>query len=235
LIAGLALAALGGLIEGPSSEVLIAVGGALFGTSLGSFVGLLSNQAHEERLQDHEQSLNRLVREGVNYSFVSDDEKIEPYRIKWNLYHVTQMEGWWVWRKATLDFTKSKTPGRLTSRTYLLDENRKPQYYTVEAGRRRQRFIVFLTSETTEEPVTTYVFPFVEVFAPTYYGVVFLQSWDQTTAISPAIISSRVLHGHREEGTLPPEIGRMLDREWRNYIKAQCYFFPESTKTASLG
>lgn len=55
---------------------------------------------------------------------------------------MTEMGGEVVWRHAILDFTKSKTPGRLTSETGLLDENEEAQPYTVEAGRRDERFIV---------------------------------------------------------------------------------------------
>jgi hypothetical protein len=232
LFVGLALVALGSAIE---SEVFIAGGGALLGTSLGAFGGRLSNQDLVKSNQDLADRLSKLVHEGVKDSFVSDNETIEPYRIKWHLYHVTKMKGSFVWRKATLDFTKSQTPGRLTSRIYLLDTSDNPRFYTVEAGIRDNHFIVFLDSETSPEPVTTYVFPFVGVNAPSYYGVVFLETWDRSPAIAPAIISSKVLHDYRKEGTLPSEIGRILDREWRADIPERCPVFPETTKMASLG
>ena len=235
LIAGLAFVAFGGVIVRPISDVLIAVGGALVGTSLGSFVGDLSNQAHEERLKGHEETLNKLVREGVKDSFVSDDKTIDPYRIKWHLYHVTKMKGSFVWRKATLDFTKSRTPGRLASRLYLLDSSGNQRFYTVEAGIRDKHFIVFLDSETSPEPVATYVFPFVGINAPSYYGVMFLETWDRSPAITSAIISSKVLHGHGKDGDLPYEICRRLDREWRADIPDQVPVLPETAKMASLG
>jgi hypothetical protein len=233
-VAGLALVALGGALEIP---LMLAVGGALFGNSLGSFIGRVSNQAHEERLQAHEERLSNLVREGVKDSFVSDEEKIADARLKWHIYHVTQMSDKWVWRHSTLDFTKSQTPGRLTSKTYLLDKRKRRHPYSVEAGRRDERFIIFLKSEASEEPVITYVFPYMGLsfLSPRHHGVVFIQTWDGTHAISPAILSPEVLYDHAKEGTLPDEIARSLDREWRREIHRLNYFFPETTKMASLG
>jgi hypothetical protein len=225
LLTGLALVAYGSVIE---SEVVLAIGGALFGTGLGAFVGRLSNQ-------ELNQELTKLVREGIKDSFVSDDKTIDPYRIRWHLYHVTKMKGSFVWRKATLDFTKSRTPGRLASRLYLLDTSGNQHFYTVEAGIRDRHFIVFLKSETSPEPAATYVFPFVGVNAPSYYGVMFLETWDRSPAITPAIISSRVLHEHGKDGTLPYEICRRLDREWRADIPDQVPVLPETSRIGSLG
>jgi|SRR5215203_700663 len=107
LIAGVTLVALGYAIDVMS---LSSTGGALFGASLGVFVGRLSPE-----------DLKQLVREGVKDSFVSDEEQLGGYRINWHLYHLTQMDGKWLWRHTCIDFSKSQTPGRLTSGTFLLD------------------------------------------------------------------------------------------------------------------
>jgi hypothetical protein len=178
------------------------------------------------------------------------------------MYHVTEMGGEVVWRHAILDFTKSKTPGRLTSETGLLDENEEAQPYTVEAGRRDERFIVFLRSPISEESAATYIFPYMGLTSfSLHHGVSFLETWDGTRAITPAILSRKVLHdhegkllsqkvvhdhegnqpGHDHEGklgTLPPETARSLDRLWRREIYRLCSFFPEAgatTRSGSLG
>jgi hypothetical protein len=97
------------------------------------------------------------------------------------MYHVTEMGGEVVWRHAILDFTKSKTPGRLTSETGLLDENEEAQPYTVEAGRRDERFIVFLRSPISEESAATYIFPYMGFTSfSLHHGVSFLETWDGT-------------------------------------------------------
>jgi hypothetical protein len=235
LIAGLALVALGTDRDWP---IVATIGGTLFGSSIAQLLGRLTNQASEERI-------NKLVREGVKDSFVSDEEKLENSRIEWQLYHVTQMDDEVVWRHTILDFTKSQTPGRLTSMTYLLDKNKNPQPYTVEAGRRDERFIVILRSTRDEESAATYVFPYMG-FKPSdpHYGVCFLETWDDTRAITPTILSQKALHRHGSKqpghpyGTLPPATTRLLDREWRREIHELCSFFPEAgatTKSASLG
>jgi len=233
-VAGLALVALGATLEIP---LILAVGGALFGNSLGSIIGRFSNQAHEERLKAHEERLRKLVREGVQDSFVSDEEKLADARLKWHIYHVTQMSDKWGWRHATLDFTKSQTPGRLTSKTYLLDKRKRRHPYSVEAGRRDERFIIFLKSQASEEPVITYIFPYMgwSFLSPRHHGVVFIQTWDGTHAISPAILSPEVLYDHAKEGTLPDEIARSLDREWRREMHRLSYVFPGTSNMASLG
>src|SRR5688500_17354638 len=110
LIAGVTLVALGGAIEW---ELLTAIGGALFGTSLRSFVGSLANQdlaeANRRANQDLANTnqylaerLSKLVREGVKDSFVSDEEQIRDSRVEWHLYYVTEMSGTVVWRHAIL-------------------------------------------------------------------------------------------------------------------------------------
>jgi len=84
--------------------------------------------------------------------------------------------------------------------------------------------------------VATYVFPFVGVHAPSYYGVMFLQTWDDSPAITPAVVSSGVLYGHEKDGTVDDyEICRKLDREWRAAIPDRITVLPETTKMASLG
>jgi len=251
LIVGVVFIVVGATLEMP---YLTSIGGALFGTSLGIFVGRLANQdlaeanrrANEVLVQSNQdlvKRLSKLVRESVRDSFVSDEEKISDSRVEWHLYYVTEMSGNAVWTHAILDFTKSQTPGRLTSTTYLLDESEKGQRYDVEAGRRDNRFIIFLRPPPiSEESAATYVFPYGGFRARSpHYGVSFLETWDQTRAISPAILSRNVLHDHEDKqpdesfGKLRPEIAQSLDRQWQNEMRRPGYSFFPRTKSASLG
>jgi len=210
-IAGATLVALGYIID---VSVLSSIGGALFGASLGVFIGRLSTA-------DLTEDLKRLVREGVIDSFVSDEEQLSSYRKNWYLYHLTRMDGKWLWRHTCIDFSKSQTPGRLTSETYLLNQDDEPKYYTVEAGIRDERFILFLRDKATEEPPLIYVFPWAGSGVQPYnLGIVVLQTWDRTDAISRTFICSKPLEDHTQIGTLPADKARKIDKEWWVGIKS---------------
>jgi len=205
-IAGPTLVVLGWFID---VMFLSSMGGALFGASLGVIVGRFSTE-------DLTEDLKQLVREGVKDSFVSDEEQLGSYRKNWHLYHVTQMDGKWCWRHTRIDFSNSKTPGRLTSETFLLNQAGNPKYYTVEAGIRDSRFILFLKAKGAyKEPTLTYVFPRAgEGVDDSHLGVVFLVSWDGKHVISRTIVSSYPLEGHTEMGTLPADKARKIDQQW---------------------
>jgi hypothetical protein len=206
LVSGLSLIALGNARKEPFWS---SIGGSLFGASLGTLIGKLSTYALT-------QDIKEIISQTVKDTFVSEDGKLDGYRRHWHLYHVTEMDGTWLWRHTTVDFSRSQTPGRLVSETYLLNPDGKPKRYVAEAGARDSRLIMFLRDKGNQEPAIVYVFPLAGLGTQIrHLGMVFVQTWDANNAISPAIVSLKPLGDYTKMGTIPDNLAREIDDLWR--------------------
>lgn len=206
LVSGLSLIALGSAKKDPFWS---SIGGSLFGASLGTLTGKLSTYGLTENLKE-------LIRQGVKDSFVSDEDKLAGHRKKWHVYHVTRMDGKWYWCYTCIDFSKSHTPGRLMSETHLINQDRNPKDYVVEAGVRDTRLIIFLRDKGSQEPVMVYVFPLAGLgIQSRHLGMVFVQTWDANNTISPAIVSASPLSGYAKSGKISDDLAREIDELWR--------------------
>jgi hypothetical protein len=115
-VAGLCLIAWGATSGFP---FLTSVGGALFGSCLGSFIGRIAKR-------DLTEQIKRMVREALFPSFTTEENKIDAFRRLWHIYHVTEMDGKFVWRHRVADFGKIRIPGRLTAEISRMDKQGSP-------------------------------------------------------------------------------------------------------------
>jgi hypothetical protein len=164
------------------------------------------------------EEIKQTVHESLSPGFTTDDAIIARFRVKWRLYHVTRMDGRFVWRHTIVDFQKTKIPGRLIAEARVLNKTGGPAVYRVEGGVRDARLVKFHRDEDSDEPSAVYVFPFAgDKSEGNSFGICFHKTWDTTHhSISPALLSREPIFGVRAEGTVPEDIGRDLDTLWQD-------------------
>jgi hypothetical protein len=192
---------------------LMTFGGAILGSSGGALMGRLT--ARDIRDQ---------ITSSLEHGFSSKETKISGFMQKWYVYYCTKIPkqdknpARLVWSLSIIDFTNSTSSKKLSTRTTLINELNKKVIYTVEAGVRGQHLIVFYNSKAGAD-CNAYVFPanLNDVSVP-HYGIVYHSRWDDSYAISPAIMTLDPI-GDENIGPISDELANKLDGQWRAKIE----------------
>ncbi len=191
------------------SMLMLSLGGALFGAGISQIIAAFIGF-------DFMASLARALEPG----FSTDEEKIENYRDSFHHYHLTEMNGGFIWRYAVIDFRKNNDIGKLSTITEYIGINGSKTNYKVNAGFRDERFILFLKAQKRDEPAIVEVFPFLgKEIKENHCGVIITESWDETHLISRCIISRTPILNWKTLGTISKDIAEKLDEMWVNGIK----------------
>lgn len=217
------------------SKIFIAVGSALFGSCLGSFIGRLTNKDLLNKTKGLFDDIKFTLSEFIKGGITSDENKLNNFRIQWHIYHVTQMNKQLLWRHVEANFKNSYVPGKLTATTELTNKDGYLIQYSLEGGIRDHRLIVFIKAMKTEEPSGVYVFPLIGLDFDNYnFGILFHQTWDTTNAISPAILTREQIifdkpidsSSVNKHDKLTEEQENLLDDIWRNGATSKCTILP---------
>lgn len=216
-VAGLCLIAWGATSVSP---FLTSLGGALFGSCLGALIGRVAKR-------DLAEQINKTVRESLYPGFTTDESKIAGFRQKWHIYHVTEMEGKFVWRHAVADFRKNRIPGRLIAETTSTDKRGGVAKYIFEGGIRDERLVLIIKAIASEERSAIYIFPFAGLtFEDRHFGILFLQTYDATNSISPTLITRDPIPEALNEGTISDLGATVLDAIWVQRAEATSSILP---------
>ena len=219
------------------SPFCTSIGGALIGTSLGAFVGWLAEKGLSE-------DIKQTVREFLAPGFTTDHEISARFQVKWHMYHVTRMDGRFVWRYAIIDFQKTKIPGRLIAEERVSNKTGGRAVYRVEGGVRDARLVTFHKDKDSDEPSAVFVFPFAgDKSEGKSFGISFHKTFDIADySISPAFFSREPLCNVHAEGTVPEDTGRELDTLWQkmaqeggNHLLPRINIRPSKAPAATSG
>ncbi|PAV11995.1 hypothetical protein ASJ81_08135 [Methanosarcina spelaei] len=191
-----------------SIPLFTAIGGTFFGASLGSLFGRMANKDIIENFGLLSQP----------QKFTSEEANITLFRKEWHMYHVTKINGEFVWRYTLYDFSKESVPGYLqASVTIASPYDNTAQNHIVEAGIRKNKLVTLITACEGDE-AGIHIFPRVEhTFRSDYCGIVDLTTWDDTPSISPVIIVSKPKYG--TEPTIRDPEAKELDEFWISRMK----------------
>ena len=226
LTASVALVSVGALHPSRMWSVLLtSIGSAFLGASIASVFARLGA---EDLLRSIRSTLNKVFAP----KFTSDEKLVQQYRRRWYTYNISQKDGVFCWRCVIIDFSRSTAHDRLATDIQLADRWGKPHRYSVEAGVRDGRFIVFYHPERGCEPVGMDILPLMGLdFLGVHSGMGVIQAWDGNHSVVPVIFSPTSLHGVNSNGDILPELAKDFDDEWLTGMKLISPIFPLATRT----
>lgn len=190
------------------SQLLIALGAAIVGASLSLLFGSLSDY-----------QIPKILAESLNPDFTSDESTIQPYRQKYHLYRVTEINEKPVWKYSTLDFSHYAGNGKLTAKEMNISPENINSYYEIQAGMRDEKLLMFEKATTGKESTYVYIFPsFGKDYKKRNCGLHIHENWDGKEQINPCILTSIPIRGWKKDENIPIEIEKELMRIWNKGI-----------------
>jgi hypothetical protein len=180
-----------------SNTAYISVGASLACVGISLFIDSLLTKDVADILKEYTRS-----------HFLSEEEKIAPFRRKYYCYWLTQSKTVSHWRHAIYDFSKNHTPGRLTAEIIVIaDSDKKTQKYFCEAVFRGDKLLFVLSPVVGREPNVVGIIPeFGYDYASTHYGIGHFKTFDGNDVISSFILSEKPF----EDWT---KIGQVSDKD----------------------
>jgi len=195
---------------------LIAIGSAFIGTSIGGALQRTSNK-------DFASNIIESLQPGLS----SPQSEVKPHKIAYYLYHVTRIDGEFVWRSSILDFSKSLGENKLTARLVIPNPNGQEKAYAHEAAVRQERLFISGKAEGGSEAASFYMFPFgASAYRDQDAGFLFHQTYDSTHSVSPAILSESAILDVSQPGSVPKELQAKFDSEWNRLLKGDPSILP---------
>lgn len=220
LVAGVSLIGWGASIQKDSimaANVFISIGGGLMGVGFSSITTYFNDI-----------DILNIIKNSLSAKITSEENAISKYRIKWYHYHLSRMNGKYIWRFCFYDFSKSYDIGRLTSKVDVINSKGEKVIYTIEALRRGTNvvFIQYPEIQSNEEPMIE-VFPFMgKHYLSPYYGMMYIESWDGTEILAPSIISEIKVQNWAKIGNVDEATGLELSKMWKQNFNDKIDIFP---------
>jgi len=186
---------------------LLTFGGAAFGSAVSSIISEYATRKLEDEIKG-------IVQEGYDKHLDLDEELIRNYRKTLYLYHVTNIPTSernpnFVWRVTRLNFASSMAFGKLyIPEVKVIIENDQENAsvslhsycYNGYIKQDRRRLLICTTSLTAQEPIGIYIFPeFGAGHGKARPGIVTIQTYGYTNAVSPCIISYNPLNKNDDQ------------------------------------
>jgi hypothetical protein len=195
------------------AEVLVLFGGSGMGACFGVTVASLGNASAVERVRE-------IIEESLRSDFKVADADLAPYRKVWHHYLLTEVDGKYIWRYRTFDFSRVHVPGKLVAMFDVQSPDGRMQHYHIDAYVVAPRVLFIQKSATGTELPIVHIYPTAtETFGSLHAGLACIKSWGGKELTVPVLMSEQPLklgNGAFEEGTLPDATFRILDERWAN-------------------
>lgn len=179
-----------------AAGTLSAVGGGVIGAAISIYLAAGDGRDTLRAVRD---VLARSLRARMR----SREEDLAAVRQPWHFYHVTQIDGVFVWRYTNYRFDKSNASGSITAFVRDVRAGKEHVYHT-EVAVRESRMIMVEEAEGGSEPPLVAVMPyFTESFRHVRAGVFLIKSWDGKDLLTKCLWSLTPL-----VGTVGPEVKR---------------------------
>ncbi|AFY71780.1 hypothetical protein Pse7367_3545 [Thalassoporum mexicanum PCC 7367] len=206
--------------QNTGNQIYSAIGGAVFGASIGGIVARTdANETYESILE--------LIKNSVESRLLSDtnEKNIQILRRKWHCYWVTKIDGEIVWKYGTVDFSNTLTPGKLHSKLQTYDKNNEPGEYLMQGVIYNDRTIFLGNSSYSTESCSFEIYPSMarSPKGSRHFGIGLYTSWDGRDGLFPVIMSPNMLtfsciesHDIPQPGKTVSELyAQALDEIWR--------------------
>ncbi len=203
------------------SNLLIAVGGSLFGGGVSSFIAKLDGDEFQNKTL-------AIITESLDAKLISEESKIKKYRQKWHFYYRTSVEKRHQWRHVLWDFQEVKIIGQLTGVEQTVDLDGETVEYIMEGVVRDNRLVVFDKAKDSDEIAAVIVIPFMgDRFYKFHPGLQIHKTWDGGDSISPVLISKTPLSFCPQDGIIDETYETELDQLWKDNMLAQTDVFKD--------
>lgn len=215
-------------------QLLLAIGGGFLGACIGAFIGNLVDSSTVLQIKS-------LLDRTLNTALSAKEEELSAFRCIWYHYHVTKVDGEFVWRHRIYNFSDHQTSDKLftTIAVDRPDASGGPVVYEIEGFVLSPRLIFVQTCRGSAEPCIVQVYPdgamnFISIHA----GFSVLQTYDMDHAVVPTLFSRRPLLPDafkQGEGTVSREGGRILDRLWTEATAKSVVVLPRVSELTGVG
>ena len=204
------------------SILFTSIGGAIVGAAISAGVGYILTR-------DIENDIKQIVREGYENSLDLDENIVSKHRKTYYLYHVTSIDGKFVWRCAVLDFCQATAFGKLVTSAIATKDGLSYNYYykghiKMNGGR------LVLCSTRDNEPPGIYVFPeFGDDLQQYSSGIASIHTWDGYNSMSQCVISVSALNDGDEKQskntvvTINEKHFENMNSKWKSALRQKHY------------
>lgn len=163
----------------------------------------------------------------VTPNFTSNESNIKDFRRTWHMYHITKLDGKFIWRYMLIDFSKVPFQDHLKTNVKVISPEDDEQNHNVEASSEDEKnyiveagvrgtILTILTTASIGYDTGTFVFPCLtqNVKNEVYYGIACISmTYDYTPIISSAILADKPLYG--EDPTIRDKhISKKIYEKW---------------------
>lgn len=213
-------------------EVLFSVGGTIFGSSLGTALGLIAGeklqrqvidvkegleqllQTHSKSSKELHQQLSDTLSKAVQFPWSTDEAILKAKRTVQHLYYRTRIGGQEFWMYLILDFSKQFEPGRLYCK-YIIPMAGK-EYMYEQDGLLADTSLVLITKSEHGEPdgIITIRNYGIGLGVEGYWGLYFHMDWDTKDGVDPCILTDKQFNDTGQQGQQTTEFGKTLEKKW---------------------
>lgn len=203
---------------------LAALGGGVIGAAISIYLA-----AGEGR--DTLRAIRDVLAGSLRARMRSREEDLAPVRQSWHFYHVTQIDGAFVWRYTNYRFDHSNTSGSITTSTRDVRAGKEHVYHT-EVAVRDHRMIMVEEAEGGTEPPLIAVMPyFTESFRHVRGGVFLIKSWDGNDLLTKCLWSLTPLVGVAGTEVRREDFG-LLEELWEAAFGQSHLLLPSTVASA---
>ena len=204
------------------STLFNSIGGAIAGAAMSAWVGYVLTR-------DIESEIKQIVKEGYENSLELDEKIISNHRKVYYLYHVTSIDGNFLWRLAVLDFGESTAFGKLITKATTIQDKYKFQYFYKGHIKTNDKRLI-LCSTRAGEPAGIYVFPeFGDDRHKFSSGIACIHTWDSHNSFSQCVLSVEPLNDDDKKqapntvATMDSKYFDNMNSQWKNNLRLRLY------------
>ncbi len=212
---GVATAPAGSASAGSVPETIVAaIVGSLGAGVVGAALSMVIARSADR--EGHDDLVARLART-LGARFGSEEADLQLLRADWHHYHVTAIDGRYVWRYQLLRLRRPTGTGALQGRVEVGDGRGHVFEYRVEAGvRGSQAILLFTSPDAGTGSESTEVFPelLTNGYRPHHCGIGVFHTWDGNASVGRVVMGRGPLVPAGPDGTVADEHQARLDEVW---------------------
>jgi hypothetical protein len=191
------------------SAIVSSLGAGVVGAALSM---VIARSADRDGREDLLAQLSRVLGAG----FSSDETDLRPLRADWHHYHVTALDGRYVWRYQLIRLSRSPSVGSLRSWLEVGDGKGHVLEYLVEAGVRGSHAILLFTVAGGVGYESTEVLPqlLTRGYRSHHCGIGLYQTWDGTDTVGRVLLSRSPIVPSGPGAAVADEHSARLDELW---------------------
>ena len=191
------------------SQIVIALGGAFVGASLGQWLNTLLAAGPTR-------DLKQLVCELRTRPIASVEAGAQFLGLRWHLYTPRIMDGTERWIHVLLDCSKCVSRESQAGMFTVRDPQGERKRHFIEIDRRDNRLLFYIKPVEANESIAVFLFPifFSGLELRVHAGIGMVQTYDGDEAIIPALLSSSHNVATKAEGEVSVQEGEQLRKSW---------------------